>query len=202
MITEMDMQHGMLRAGEDVTGWIGSEKFRGCRGFWDGFNLWTRGGLRVDIPPHWRDELPEGFPLDGEVYCGPDGEALATDFVRFGRFVDGMTFMVFDAPEAGGNYLERLATARGRLEACGTGVEIQVVETRVLESTAAAIEWMLEIQKRGGEGLVARKNGLPYKAGRTSKILKMKEPDTEEITAADVDALLEALENGEVCIEA
>lgn len=192
----------MLRAGEDVTGWVGTEKFEGCRGFWDGFEMWTRGGLRVDIPNHWRDELPVGVALDGEIYCGVDGEAKSVDFARHGRYLDGITFMVFDAPDHGGTYLERLEFARSRMEAYGTGPDIQVVEARVLESTEAALEWMIEIQARGGEGVVARVNDLPYKPGRTSQILKLKETDCREITADDVDMLLYYLERGEVWIEA
>lgn len=49
-MNENDMQHGVDWNGQDVSGWIATEKYNGCRAYWDGGNLWSRGGLKVNIP--------------------------------------------------------------------------------------------------------------------------------------------------------
>ena len=73
MITEKDMQHGQNYEGENVNGWWVSEKYKGCRLYWDGSNMWSRGGINVNIPSEWKEQLPD-ISLDGELYDGPDGQ--------------------------------------------------------------------------------------------------------------------------------
>lgn len=105
---ETRMQHGSDWRGEDVAGWWLSEKLDGCRVYWDGASLWSRGGLDLAIPEAWRRELPAGIALDGELYDGVGGVYRCGAAIRYGRFLPSMRFMVFDAPRVAGDWPRRM----------------------------------------------------------------------------------------------
>lgn len=82
----------------NIGSWFASEKLDGMRAFWDGgitrgmpaesvpfanvekdgrylsppiaTGLWSRYGKAIQAPSWWLNGLPEGFPLDGELYMG------------------------------------------------------------------------------------------------------------------------------------
>lgn len=160
------MQHALHWDGDDVTGWIVTEKFDGCRAYWDGEQLWSRGGKAIDIPDEWRDALP-GTSLDCELFGGYGKQRAVVTAARYGRIDGTMRLMVFDAPEAAGDYLARMATV-------AVNEVVKLVPISIASSTRHAIETMEEVQARGGEGLMLRHPDLQYRPGRTNKMLKMK----------------------------
>ena len=50
MNADVKMMHGRDWHGEDLAGWYLSEKLHGCRAYWDGAVLWSRGDLAIGIP--------------------------------------------------------------------------------------------------------------------------------------------------------
>ena len=76
------MQHGEDYSGQGVAGWLMSEKLRGCRVYWDGVTLWSRGGLALTVPSCWT--LPP-FPIDCELYDGLDGERRCATAIKARR---------------------------------------------------------------------------------------------------------------------
>lgn len=62
---ETGMMHGQDWRGEDLAGWYAAEKLDGCRAYWDGTTLWSRGGLAIKAPAEVLVGLPPGFALDG-----------------------------------------------------------------------------------------------------------------------------------------
>ena len=110
-MNETDMQHGIDWSGQDISGYIATEKYDGCRAYWDGENLWSRGGLKINLPDDWRAALPAGVHLDGEIYHGVGGVHRCGAAIRYGRFKPSMRFMVFDCPKAYGDYPARLVCA-------------------------------------------------------------------------------------------
>jgi DNA ligase-1 len=174
---ETQMHHGKDWRGQNVRGWLASEKYRGVRGYWDGAEMWSRGGLRVDLPAAWREQLPVGFALDGEVWAGrgPENgaeETAAAGAVVRGEFTAQMRFMVFDAPGLLGTWYQRMRSAstvlRGATMARPVGFE-PVRSMRHLEKLFAGV---MEV---GGEGLILRHpTAVGYEADRTSRTLKVK----------------------------
>ena len=162
-MNELEMQHGQHWKGEDLSGWLASEKFDGCRVFWDGYRLWSRGGIDITIPHLWRDALPSGQALDCELLP----RKAAEQFIRRGKWDDRLELKAFDCPTAAGSYPERMATIP-------TTWLVQPVKVWKLASTAEALELMRAIQRQGGEGLMVRHPGLVYRPGRTSQLLKVK----------------------------
>jgi DNA ligase-1 len=45
-----------------------SEKMDGVRAYWDGHNMFSRNGNKFYPPSYFRDILPKGFALDGELW--------------------------------------------------------------------------------------------------------------------------------------
>jgi len=166
---ERNMQHGVDWIGDKIDGYIATEKYNGCRAYWDGKNLWSRGGIKINIPTAWRRALPAGIHLDGEIYDGVDGLYRCGGFIRSSRATPSMRFMVFDCPAAKGNYLDRLKAAK-KYE----GGPLKVVPGKTIAGLNEAKILLAKIIKRRGEGLVMRKPDIKYRAGRTAEILKLK----------------------------
>ena len=53
--------------GQNVGGWLASEKLDGVRAYWDGRNLLSRNGKILAVPEGWSAHFPP-FALDGELY--------------------------------------------------------------------------------------------------------------------------------------
>ena len=158
-----DMQHGTNWQGQDLTGWHASQKFDGCRVYWDGSRLWSRGGIDIPLPTTWRDALPLGQSLDCELLPRKQAE----QFIRRGKWDDRLELKAFDSPTAPGGYLQRMATiTRSWL--------VEPVRVWTLGSTDEALARMRAIQSTGGEGLMVRHPELTYHPGRTSHMLKVK----------------------------
>ena len=174
-MNENDMQHGRYYAGQNISGYVSTEKYNGCRAYWDGEYLWSRGGLKISIPIAWRDSLPSGIHLDSELYDGVDGLSRCVSAVRYGHFTDTMRLMVFDCPSFAGNYLQRLSYARQYAHG-----PIFVVDATVVSGMAHVIILLADVFSHHGEGLILRAPGLQYEASRTSQILKLKSIPTDK----------------------
>lgn len=169
-MNEQQMMHGEEWAGEDLAGWLLTEKMDGCRAFWDGKTLWSRGGIAAKIPTSWARDLPS-TPLDCELYDGIGGVYRCGAALKYGRFSPEMQLIVFDAPEATGSWVERLQFAAMAVKGSSVAVTAEITPCN---GNAHALEIMQNIKTRGGEGLMARKAELAYRPGRTREMLKVK----------------------------
>jgi len=163
------MEHGVDWTGQDLAGWYLSEKLHGCRAYWDGQELWSRGGMKVKLPPSWRSALPVGVQLDGEVYDGHDGVYRCGAALRYGRLADSMQFIVFDAPTLKGSWPERL---RGAASSLPESAVVRCVEYRVCMGLDDAIQELQQVRGRGGEGFMLRAPDHRYTAGRSRSLVK------------------------------
>lgn len=150
-MTDSDLQHGHhWDRVKGLTGWELTEKLDGCRAYWDGIRFWTRSGNIIAAPPRITASLP-ATPMDGEMHSGRGGFLRASSAVRHGTADDAdrkwnkITFAAFAA-----------------------------LPVTVCRSNAHALNLMREVQQDGGEGLMARKPGLVWCAGRTVDLLKIK----------------------------
>jgi DNA ligase 1 len=97
---------------QDPTGWLMSEKLDGIRCFWDGRDMWSRGGLPFFAPDWFTDLLPKGEALDGELWTKRDDFQKAVSIVRKYKCDSEqwkqITYMVYDAPLTKGKFKNRL----------------------------------------------------------------------------------------------
>ncbi|MBT2324257.1 DNA ligase [Variovorax paradoxus] len=155
--------------------WV-SEKYDGVRGYWDGRQLWTRGGERVFAPSWFIAALP-ATPMDGELWVGRGRFAQAVSTVRSQTPNDAawheMRFMVFDLPAQPGDFTARLATLRKLLPLTDAPWIVPVPQLRA--STHAALQALLDKTVRmGGEGLMLHRGSALYRAERNADLLKVK----------------------------
>lgn len=172
-MNESDMQHGLEWRGQNIKGWLASEKLNGCRGYWDGYEMWSRGGLPIHLPHRIRAGLPTGFSLDGEIFASreADGLLLATEAVVYDRWDIRCRFKVFDAPLIDGGWSERIAKAR---TAVGIHAYVSCVPIVKLSTASHAMKLLARVKEMKGEGIMVRHPTAPYRAGRHSTVLKIK----------------------------
>jgi hypothetical protein len=160
--------------GRETTGWFWSEKLRGCRGYWQAAirKFWTRGGHVIPIPNTWRKFLPD-FDIDCEIYAGRCRiETVSRLAVQFGKFNPVVVPVVIDAPQAWGNWLDRIESVRRALR--GNKL-VRVVTAGVIESYEFMNDTACQIILDGGEGIVMRNPKIKtYEIGRTENALRLK----------------------------
>jgi DNA ligase-1 len=174
-MTESEMMQGVDWSGQDPTRMIVMEKFRGCRGEWDGERLWSKNGNIIPAPAWFTAGLPRRARLTGEIYAGRcKVETAARLATQYGHFELGVhSFRVFDAPHAPGNVQERVARAASLIANAPHAAPVAFTVCAGLDHLVDALR---EIQDAGGEGLMLHHPSAPWQAGRTANLLKVKKP--------------------------
>jgi DNA ligase-1 len=180
----------------DVSGWLSSYKLDGVRAWWDGEKFWSRLGNQYHAPQWFKDLMPKGVILDGELFAGNGRFQETVSIVRKLNPVDSewknIKFMVFDMPKHGGPFEDRiLALAKLiREEYQGYYVSkdernchIDILEHDHVKDNKHAREWHLALaEKYGYEGIMLRKPGSMYEEGRSHTLLKVKSFKDCEVT--------------------
>ena len=156
----------------DPTGWWMSEKLDGVRAYWDGTQFLSRLGNPFLAPDWFVAGLPAA-PLDGELWIARGAFQRTVSVVRRQDRSDhwrDVRFLVFDAPELAGPFEARLAWLAQHLSAPFARA---VQHTRCDDAAHLARE-LARVEAAGGEGLMLRKAGSAYVAGRSTTLLKVK----------------------------
>ncbi len=166
----------VYRPGMSLSDYWVSEKYDGVRGYWDGKQLWTRGGERVVAPAWFTAPLPK-LPLDGELWAGRGRFPHAVSTVRSQTPNDvawhEMRFMVFDLPAQAGDFTARLAALRKLLPVTDAPWVVPVPQERA--TTHEALQALLDkTVKMGGEGLMLHRGSSSYRGERNNDLLKVK----------------------------
>ena len=190
----------------DLTGWLWSEKFDGVRAYWDGAQLWTRGGNVIQAPKSFLKFFPAGVELDGELWAGHGTLEVASNAAVHGIWDSRLVFRCFDCPDVVGNWTMRILCAASFSNKIIQPVDHGVVEFRRQVSIIAQ-----EIINRGGEGTMFRNpNVKSYEQKRTINLCRVKtknlfEPwrSQEEQWAQEAwqrkDAAMRERKNGREC---
>lgn len=170
------------QAGIEVSEYWVSEKLDGVRGRWDGKVLRTRGGHRITAPQWFTAGWPE-IALDGELWIGRGRFEEVSGIVRAASAGDAawrqVRFMVFDLPEHGGAFDERVSYMQALLTDAGIPWLLALPQFRLQD--AAALDARLdEIVAAGGEGLMLHHQDALYRFGRSEHLLKYKPYDDAE----------------------
>ena len=166
--------------------WV-SEKLDGVRARWDGAALYSRRGNRFHVPA-W---FVEGFPrqaLDGELWMGRGTFEMVSGAVRRTTPDDAdwrrIRLMVFDLPESGAPFDERLQRLREILAEAPSS-RIALVEQFRIATEAELTATLEQVVADGGEGLMLRDGRSLYRPGRSNDLLKLKiYADAEAVVVA------------------
>ena len=171
-----------------ISDYLVSEKFDGVRAFWDGKNLWSRGGENISAPSWFLQDFPNNIKLDGELWLGRN----SGDFEKISALTrqkndtnnskkinenswKNVKFLIFECPSCDGDFLARYNTLlklkqNGKIKS----TYIEIIPQIKLNSQSELLAKFDEVKKIGGEGLMLHKANSLYHSGRSSDLLKFK----------------------------
>ena len=157
---------------DDVTMFWVSEKLDGVRARWDGKHLISRGGKIFAAPIWFIQDFPD-IALDGELWMGRGQYEDVVSVVRRQIPHKGwksVKFMIFDLPDHGGMFTQRVAA----MEAITETPYLQVIKQFRVNSSKELMDKLNEIVAQGGEGLMLHRETALYHSGRSDDLLKLK----------------------------
>ena len=161
---------------QDVSGWLASEKLDGVRAYWDGENLLSRQGKKLNAPPSFTKNFPK-FALDGELYAKElkfeEIQATVMDKLPDEKAWSRLKFHVFDVPEASGGLLDRLEVLAKFLKN-EPNDNLIIIKQIKMRDNAQFLKFTKDIVTKGGEGAVVREPNAPYERKRSKNALKFK----------------------------
>lgn len=160
---------------QDPTGWWLSEKLDGVRAYWDGKQFVSRLGNSYLAPEWFIEGLPE-FPLDGELFAGRGRFQHTVSVARRmdkGEGWRSLAYVIFDAPGLEHGFEDRIRHLEEHF-AKRPWPQAQVLEHRVCKGVDDLQAELKRVEALGGEGVMLRKPGSRYVAGRSDTLLKVK----------------------------
>ncbi len=159
----------------DLAGWWMSEKLDGVRAYWTGKLFLSRLGNPLHAPDWFCAGLP-GEPLDGEFWIDRKKFQRTVGIVRRQDKTDlwkEVRFRVFDAPDGGDAFEERLRTIQRIMQKSRPPYAL-AHEHRLCTDLDQLRRELAHIESLGGEGLMLRQPGSKYEVGRSTTLLKIK----------------------------
>ena len=158
--------------GQDVTGWLMSEKLNGVRAMWDGSRLLSRTGKVFNAPDWFKAALPP-VKLDGELFVARGfGAPKTAGIVRKKTPIDAewkkIRFCVFDLPDCPLPFAGRLDKASKIL----SGNPVARVVDHLPCSPESLASFHASIIAGGGEAVMLKRAECAYTPGRSNDHLK------------------------------
>ncbi len=177
--SDLPLQHAKIYKNQNISTWVMSEKLDGIRGYWDGDAFYTKGGKRLSPPL----EFTQGFPpfgLDGELWTKrQDFENIQSQVLAVGSRWEGISYHIFEVPNAKGGFLQRLKKARAWFK-IHSNQNVKIIPQYHCPDKKSLNTYLEQIIAKGGEGVMIKNPNLPYTAGRTSTMLKVKKAQDME----------------------
>jgi DNA ligase-1 len=167
-------------------GWYASEKFDGYRAIWDGQEFRSRTGNLFATPYWFKEWLPKGVALDGELFLGRECFQQCGLFRR--KVPDdkewresNVTYQIFDIPSKDALFEDRMKEIERIVkEACAkensSKLKCPLVATKqtIINNEEEIYKMFDSLVAKGAEGIMLRCPGSPYEAKRTAHLLKVK----------------------------
>ncbi|NOI57495.1 DNA ligase [Vibrio coralliilyticus] len=168
--------------GTNIEDYWKSEKLDGIRAIWDGSKLTTRNGKVIHAPDWFIKPLPS-YAVEGELWAGRGKfhivQQTVLDKVPVEPSWKQIDFMLFDMPQAAGDYQKRYYNIRYLVDSIDAP-HIKLVEHTPIRSEQELFHYLDNVSEQKGEGLMLRKVTSRYQAGRSSDLLKMKKHQDAE----------------------
>jgi DNA ligase-1 len=179
---------GTYQSGDDIAGWVMSEKLDGVRGYWNGKKLLTRKGNPLN-PPAWFVRNFPPFELDGELWSKrADFEFIQSTVLdqHPGEGWEKITYNIFEVPNAKGDFFSRLHRAQKWFKV-HENQYVRVIPQEVVADKSHLDQFLRQIEAQGGEGIILKNPKMEYHTGRSPNILKVKNFQDMEGVVTDVN---------------
>lgn len=176
---------------EDLTDWWISEKLDAVRAYWDGKQFLSRQGNVYHAPDWFLAGMPD-VPLDGELWLDRKAFQRTVSIVRRQDRSDHwkeIRFLVFDAPQQGGDFETRLDFLADCLpKRSKQTMYAHVHDHQQCKGLEHLREELAKVESIGGEGLMLRQPRSQYEVGRSITLLKVKTFHDAEAVVIDHQA--------------
>ena len=166
----------VYQPGMPLDGYWVSEKLDGVRAYWDGAQLWSKGGNRI-AAPEW---FTRGYPdqaMEGELWMGRGRFAEVSAAVHRLRPQAQewrqIRLMLFDLPESRQPFAVRVQEMRA-LVAASSSYTLEMITQTPATDHDRLMQQLDKVMARGGEGLMLHHGDSVYHAGRSDAVLKVK----------------------------
>ncbi|ERP89397.1 hypothetical protein Q670_03160 [Alcanivorax sp. P2S70] len=166
----------VYQPGMPLDGYWVSEKLDGVRAYWDGAQLWSKGGNRI-AAPEW---FTRGYPdqaMEGELWMGRGRFAEVSAAVHRLRPQAQewrqIRLMLFDLPESRQPFAVRVQEMRALVVASSSYTLGMITQTPATDHDRLMLQ-LDKVMARGGEGLMLHHGDSVYHAGRSDAVLKVK----------------------------
>ena len=166
----------VYQPGMPLDGYWVSEKLDGVRAYWDGAQLWSKGGNRI-AAPEW---FTRGYPdqaMEGELWMGRGRFAEVSAAVHRLRPQAQewrqIRLMLFDLPESRQPFAVRVQEMRALVVASSSYTLEMITQTPATDHDRL-MQQLDKVMARGGEGLMLHHGDSVYHAGRSDAVLKVK----------------------------
>lgn len=155
---------------DNISNYFVSEKFDGIRGIWNGVDMLTKNGNRIEIPQCFRDKLANislksGEFIEGELWSGYHSFENTSKIIRLKNpkceDYDNIKYLLFNAKlDDSSDFLENLAKISSNLP---PNSPISVIPQVKIHSANELDDLLKNIISKGGEGLIVRDFHIAYK---------------------------------------
>lgn len=171
----VELQKPKVYKSQNINGWVMSEKLDGIRGYWNGKELLSRQGKNIYVPKYFTKNFPP-FELDGELWT------KRNDFENIQNIVmdknpskhwNQITYNIFEVPNAKSDFLKRLKKAKIWFEN-NPNKQVRIIAQIKCKDEKQLNEFLEDIIKKKGEGVIIKNPKEFYHTGRSIHILKVK----------------------------
>ncbi len=171
----LELQKAEIYHDQNISGWFMSEKLDGIRGYWNGKEMLSKKGYKINTPKYFTQNFPP-FELDGELWIErglfEDVQSIVMDS-RPSKEWKKITYNIFEVPNANGNFIERLKRAKDWFN-LHPNRYVNFINQLLCNDVEELKQFLQEIDSKGGEGVIVKNPNMKYFTGRSSHILKVK----------------------------
>ena len=180
-LNALTLQQAKIYKGQNISGWLMSEKLDGIRAYWDGKHLLSKKGKRINAPKSFTDELPS-FELDGELWTKREDfeniQSIVLDKTPSSKWSE-ITYNIFEVPHVNGNFKKRLKKVQDYIDKYQPK-HLKLIEQKVCLNKKKLDEFLGSVILKGGEGVIVKDALKAYSVGRTRSVLKVKKAQDME----------------------
>lgn len=162
--------------GVDVTKYLISEKYDGVRALWDGKQLISRQGNKINAPNWFTKNLPN-VALDGELWLARGTFDALSGALRKDQPIEAewqhISYQIFELPNAPGTFETRAKRIVEVVKQANLP-HLKAVHQFRLKDEAALKLRLKQVVNNGGEGLMLHRADALYTTGRSDDLLKLK----------------------------